>query len=97
MAEKDNMISMELKVPEQLHQILERLRAELSEELLPFYIDVLRKGGAVKEIEEVLEQHITVTDSIKGQQITLFEFMEGEELYINRNLPPQFRSLGSSE
>lgn len=93
MAEQEKTVPMNLEVPESLLRNLEFLRTVLNEPLMPFYIDTLKKGAAVKEIEGVLEQHVTVTDSESGKQITLFEFMEGEELYINSNLPPQIRPL----
>jgi hypothetical protein len=80
MVEKEDTVSFEIEMPISTFRKLEQLRSQLNEPTGVFYPDVLMKGGAVKEVDQVYNQVVGIIDDESDRLITLFEFMDGEPL-----------------
>lgn len=76
MVEREDTVEFNVTVPERLFGQLERLRTLLGEEHITFYVDVLEKGGAVKEVDQVYDQVVSIINDENQSETTLFEFME---------------------
>ncbi|MDO8269113.1 MAG: hypothetical protein Q7T54_00390 [Candidatus Levybacteria bacterium] len=83
MAEKEATVSLTINVPISTHQKLELLRNQLGEKSDEFYSSALEFGGAIKEAEQVHEMAVVLIHSEVDGEVTLHEFMDGEELYVN--------------